>query len=109
MVAERTADGAELVDRLLELSRDPETSVRERLAATLALLDRLAGRPMQPSEMRALTVTATLSPLPVLEGLTYEAKLAALDAYRARALAARAIDVDPIASHLLQEAVSDHD
>lgn len=50
-VAEQTNGGQELVDRLLELSRDTKGPVRERVGATLALLDRLAGRPMQPTEI----------------------------------------------------------
>lgn len=50
-IAEQTEDGHELVDRLLALSRSESAPVREATAATFALLDRMAGKPMQPSEI----------------------------------------------------------
>ena len=50
-VSRETNDGAELVDRLLEISRNEKCPLRERLQATSVLLDRLAGRPLQPSEV----------------------------------------------------------
>lgn len=56
-IAERTDGGRELVDRLLELSRDDDAPERERNAATMALLDRMVGKPMQPSEVQ-MTVDA---------------------------------------------------
>lgn len=41
----------ELIDRLLELSRDAKCPLRERLIATQELLSRAVGKPMQPSEL----------------------------------------------------------
>jgi hypothetical protein len=49
--AEQTKDGAELVDFLLAVMRDTTYPKRERLAACTALLDRVAGKPLQPSEV----------------------------------------------------------
>ena len=60
-IAERTKDGHELVDRLLALSRSESAPVRDVAAATLALLDRLVGKPMQPAEL-ALSTTGTPVP-----------------------------------------------
>ena len=97
LVAERTGDGAALVDRLLELSRDPDCSIRERLGATLALLDRLAGKPMQSSEVKSLTLNASIPPLPPLAHLSYEQRLAALDEYRSRCLATRSLNPSDLA------------
>lgn len=81
-VAEQTNDGQELIDRLLELSRSARTPIRERLAATTALLDRAVGKALQPSEM-----VLALSPLPDVEriaAMTPAERLAWLDAERAR-------------------------
>lgn len=36
----------ELIDRLLELSRDPRCPIRERVGATMHLLDRAVGKPL---------------------------------------------------------------
>ncbi len=60
-VAEQTNDMRELVDRLLELSRDEDTPIRERLHATFALLDRGAGKPLQPQEIALAHWDATPS------------------------------------------------
>ena len=60
-IGEQTKDGHELVDRLLALSRSESAPVRDVLAATMALLDRLAGKPMQPSELALSTGTPTLA------------------------------------------------
>ncbi len=57
-IAEQTRDGQELVDRLLEMVRSKKAAARDVATATFALLDRLAGRPMQPSE---LALTGTLA------------------------------------------------
>lgn len=81
-VASQTNGGAELIDRLLELSRSPKTPVRERLAATSALLDRVAGKALQPSQ-----IAMTLSEAPKASALLQiapEHRLAALDAWRAQ-------------------------
>lgn len=46
-----TRDGAEVVDFLLATMRDESASRRERVQCALALLDRIAGKPLQPSEV----------------------------------------------------------
>ena len=50
-IADRTNNGQELIDRLIEMSRDSKTPMRERLQATQLLIDRGYGRAMQPSEI----------------------------------------------------------
>ncbi len=84
LVGKQTRDGAELIERLLELSRNPKTPIRERLAATTALLDRYAGRPLSPSEV-SLTLAEPLRAEVVL-ALHPSQRLAFLDAERARRL-----------------------
>jgi hypothetical protein len=94
LVAEQTRDGAELVERLLKLSRDAKAGARERLGATLALLDRLAGRPLQSTE---LTVVAEAHVGDEdLSGLSVEqlAELEALEARRDAIMAAGAVPDD---------------
>ena len=82
-IADQTKDGHELVDRLLALSRSESAPPREVLTATLALLDRLAGKPMQPSEL-ALTgslespVTRDWSGVPIEERRELLARIKAL-------------------------------
>jgi len=49
-VGECTQDGKELIDRLITISRS-NGPLREVTAATYALLDRYAGKSMQPSEI----------------------------------------------------------
>ena len=39
-------DCRELIDRLLDLSRNPQISARERVGATMHLLDRAVGKPV---------------------------------------------------------------
>jgi len=60
-IGEQTKDGHELVDRLLVLSRSESAPVRDVAAATMALLDRFAGRPMQQGE---LLLSTTGTPVP---------------------------------------------
>lgn len=64
-VASQTEDGKELVDRLLAISRGDTSITREQREATMALIDRLAGRPMQPSEISAVL---SASAAPALDG-----------------------------------------
>jgi len=81
-IAQETDDGRELIDRLLALSRDPRAPVREATAATFALLDRLAGRPMQPSEI-SLAMSDQM-PVGLILAMPARERLAWLDAERAR-------------------------
>lgn len=60
-IALTTQDGHELVDRLIALSRSKSAPVRDVLAATMALLDRLAGKPMMSAE---LSLSTTGTPVP---------------------------------------------
>jgi len=85
-VAEQTDDGRELIDRLLHLSRDPEAPVREATSATMALIDRLAGKPMQPSEIAMqIEATASAPALPAaFASWTPDQRLEWLDRERAR-------------------------
>lgn len=53
-VSEQTNGGTELVDRLLKLSRNDTNMPRAAFDATLALLDRLAGRPVQATQTHLL-------------------------------------------------------
>lgn len=85
-IAEQTEDGRELVDRLLELSRDARAPVREATAATFALLDRLIGKPMQPSEMTVAVAAAPRLPSG-WDGLALEDRRRALLDIRERAVA----------------------
>ncbi len=61
-IAAQTNDGLELVDRLLSLARDPDAPKREATGAVMALLDRLAGKPMQPSEIALAVAPSHLEP-----------------------------------------------
>ena len=86
-IASQTDDGRELVDRLLALSRDPRAPVREATGATFALLDRMIGKPMQPSE---LTIAAAGAMLPAgWAGWSLEARERYLDALREDVVAGR--------------------
>jgi len=76
-IAEQTKDGRELVDRLLELSRTGEP--RESGAATLALLDRMVGKPLQSIDMQALVATKQLGPPAGWDAMSIEQRRAALD------------------------------
>lgn len=82
-VAEQTSDGRELVDRLLELSRDPKAPIRERFAATTALLDRAVGKPLQPSEIQ-MSIERAIEYPPGWEQLEPGQRSAWLVAHRAR-------------------------
>lgn len=85
-IAEKTNGYRELIDGLLDLARDPQTSSREKLGAYQALLDRGIGRPMNRHEI--LSMSMNLTPLPAgFESLPYESKMRILDEYRAAALA----------------------
>ena len=85
-VAEQTRDGQELIDRLLELSRNPETPIRERLAATQAALDRCVGRPLQPSEINLSLEQNSWSPPPGWSLWGPDERASYLAEFRARAL-----------------------
>ena len=61
-VAEQTQDGQELIDRLLQASRGEVQLTRGQEAATLALIDRVAGKPISQS----LNVHQTLEPATLL-------------------------------------------
>lgn len=86
-VAEKTSDGRELVDRLLELSRDPKAPIRERFSATTALLDRAVGRPLQPSEIQ-LSIEHTIEYPVTWATMAPGDRSAWLTAHRARILEA---------------------
>lgn len=62
-IAEQTNGGQELVDRLLVISRT-STNPRQVEASTMALLDRLAGRPVQPVAASIQTGDSTGPTLP---------------------------------------------
>jgi hypothetical protein len=81
-IAEQTENGQELVDRLLVLSRSADSPVRESTAATFALLDRLIGKPMSPSEV-TMTLAGTSS-VEVLLGMSPAERLAWIDGERVR-------------------------
>ena len=81
-IGEQTKDGHELVDRLLALSRSESAPVRDVAAATLALLDRLVGKPMQPSEL-ALSTTGTPVPGRDWSALPLDERRELLDRLRA--------------------------
>lgn len=88
-VAAETRNGDELIERLIELSRDPQCPIRERLAATFALIDRMAGKPMAPSEV-SLAVSQGEKTLPdEWDSMTGPQRLAWCDATRQRALGGR--------------------
>jgi hypothetical protein len=52
-VADQTDDGRELVDMLLRLMRQPGVGTQQQMAAALALLDRMIGKPVTPSVVQA--------------------------------------------------------
>jgi hypothetical protein len=86
--SEQTRDGAELVDSLLAVMRDDKYPKRERLAACTALLDRVAGKPLQPSEV-ALVTSADDVELPAEWSTMSDAQRAMwLRSYRAAILGA---------------------
>lgn len=62
-IAEQTGDGRELVDKLLRLVRNP-ISARSQQAALEALLDRLAGKPIQGVAMDARVTSLGAAALP---------------------------------------------
>jgi len=86
-VAEQTDDGQELIDRLLQASRGEVQLTRGQEAATLALIDRVAGKPISQS----LNVHQTLEPVSVLpdnwDSLPEAEKDRILDAIETKALA----------------------
>lgn len=49
--ARETRDGTEVIDFLIATMRDPKAGRRERVACAVALLDRIAGKPLQPTEL----------------------------------------------------------
>lgn len=63
-IASQTNDGFELVDKLLAIARSDDTAPRQREAAILALLDRLAGRPVTPIAAQIENMTRTTPVLP---------------------------------------------
>lgn len=88
-IAERTDDCHELIDRLLELSRDPRANVRERFGATQELLSRAVGRPMQPQEIAvAVSAHAGVAYPPRWPEMTAHERQEWLEGYRARLLGA---------------------
>lgn len=94
-IASQTEDGRELVDRLLEMSRDPNTPVRERVLCTMHLLDRGVGKPMTTAEI-AVTIDAPLLQYPSnWASLTFDERSLWLTNWRLRQLTpGNVIDVD---------------
>jgi hypothetical protein len=79
-IAEQTAGGHELVDRLLAIVRSDNASTRDASAAVFALLDRLAGKPLQQSEIAAIARVEHIAALPAgWTALTLEQRRTFLD------------------------------
>jgi len=78
----QTNDGQDVIDFLVSVMRNTRAGIKTRIEAAKALLDRTAGKPLQPTEISML-----LSERPRAEALLSiepEHRLAALDSWRAR-------------------------
>ena len=62
--AELTRDGHEVLEFLVGVMRDSTAGMRERTQAALAVLDRVAGKPLAPSELAVTVDRAEGSGLP---------------------------------------------
>lgn len=90
--AEKTNNGQDVIDFLLSVMRNTRAGIKTRIEAAKALLDRTAGKPMQPSE-----IAMTLDQRPVGEILLQmapENRLQFLDGLRAKKQLGPALDED---------------
>lgn len=79
--AEVTDDGREVIDFLVSIMRN-KGAPRERVQAALAILDRLAGKPLQPQQ-----ILLALEPPPPVDAIMLlppDQRMAWLDAERQR-------------------------
>jgi hypothetical protein len=78
-VAEQTSDGRELVDRLLAISRGDKSISREAREATMALIDRMAGKPITPSVAHVISENTGPTLPPDFRRLSLEERREILD------------------------------
>lgn len=64
--AERTNNGEDMLEILIEIATDPDSPVRERVASATAVLDRAVGKPLQET-----ATTIALAQVPIFQRPAY--------------------------------------